>query len=184
MPAKIETMKVRLNTDDKWEMKAGSGPWQLPPNYPSLEVSEDQVGVFSYEIIGSGNVAFDAVAPFVQKAGANPQKSDFNNQFIVLGKGTRELTVIDVNGMKDGNGYSGDTYEYELRFTESAPPLDPIITNRGCCNSFAISSTEAVVYSLALASAGALAALGFRKWRANRPPLAASGPLGRDPKGL
>lgn len=169
MKAKLETMKVRLDGTNKWEMKVGSGSWQPGPNYPNLEVEEDEVGVFTYEIIGSNTVTFDPVAPFVQKAGASPQKSDFNDQFIVLGEGTRELTVIDVNGMENGGSYPGASYEYELHFAgqtgTNVPPLDPIITNMGCCRSYSISGTEAVVYSLLIAGAGALAVMGYRKWR-------------------
>lgn len=183
MPAKLESMKVRLNNDQKWEMKQGNGPWKLPPDYPQLEVGTGEVGVFTYEIIGSGGVQFDPVNPFVEKANANPQQPDFKDQFIVLGKGTKELTVIDVNGKAGSNNYSGGSYEYELRFTENAPPLDPIIKNLGCCKAVALTGAEAAAYSLAIAAAGALAALGLRKLRARTSPAAASGVAGKDQQG-
>ena len=177
MPAKFETMKVRLNNNNQWEMKQGKGPWQGPPNYPEIEVNKGDVGVFTYEIVGSGTVTFDPLDPFVQKANANPQQPDFGDQFRVFGKGERELTIIDVNGQDGTTDYPGGNYAYELRFSEGAPPLDPIIKNLGCCKAVELSSGEAVVYALTIAAGGALAAIGVRKLFSNRAPasVAAAG---------
>ena len=161
MKADLKDIKVRFQ-GGQWEMKKSGGGWEGPP-YPKLEVAEDDVGVLTYDIVGSNEVNFHPVDPFIQKPGANPKKSDFNDQFIVLGKGTRELTVIDVNGLKDGQNYQGDSYEYMLQFSNGSE-LDPIITNMGCCKLY--SQAEAVAYVIAFAAVCAMAFMGYRLWRA------------------
>lgn len=171
MKVKLDEIKVKFD-NNQWQMKVGGGGWQGPP-YPQIQVPEDNVGVLAFEIISTNDVNFHQSDPFVQKGGTiqNPQKADFNDQFIVLGKGERELTVIDVNGMKEGSTYQGGSYEYKLQFDVPAgsnipQQLDPIITNMGCCKLYSYSGIEVAGYSLLIATAGALAAVGYRKWRA------------------
>jgi hypothetical protein len=172
MPAKLDGMEIQYN-NNKWQMRLNQGNWQDPP-YPELVVGKEEVGVFTFKIVGSGDVVFHSTDPFIEKSSSQPGgPKDFKDQFIVLGKGTKDLTVIDVNGLKNGQGYGGGTYNYALQFT-GAPALDPIITNMGCCRStVAFSTGEAVVYSLVLAGAGALAMLGLRKLLAKPSPVAA-----------
>lgn len=183
MPAKLDGMELRL-INNKWQMRLNKGGWQDAP-YPQLSVDKEQVGVFTFQIVGAGEeVVFHPTDPFIEKPSTNPgAPKDFKDQFIVLGKGSKELTVIDVNGMKNGQGYDGGTYNYALQFT-GADPLDPIITNMGCCKATVSFSTgEAVVYSLILAGAGALAMLGLRKLLA-KPSPAAAGVARKDQQGL
>jgi hypothetical protein len=169
MPANLETIDVRLNSADKWQMRLNHGDWEDYPNYPDIVINRDDVGVLTYRIVGSGGVKFHDVQPFVEKSRPGNPPSDFLDQFKVYGAGTRELTIIDING-KDNSNYPGGTYNYELRFAgppnTTVPPLDPIITNMGCCRAIGLSGAEAVAYSLLIATAGALVAVGYRKWRA------------------
>jgi hypothetical protein len=161
MPTKLETIELKLNSSNQWLMKVGSGGWQAPP-YPELVVGQNEAGVFTFTIVGSGNAKFAGNA-FVQKANANPNKPDFADQFIAIPRGDKELIVVDTNQSKGGGPYPGGKYVYELNFV-GAPPLDPIITNNGCCQLY--STGELIAYGLAFAALCALAVVGFRNWRA------------------
>jgi len=175
MPTKPETIEVRWNTAaNDWSMRVGSGGWHLPP-YPELVVGPDEVGVFTFKIVGSGDAKFAADA-FSEKTNANPSKADFADQFSEHLRGSNELIVIDKNEAKGGGHYPGGKYEYQLNFM-GMKPLDPIITNNGCCQLY--STGELIAYGIALAALCALAVMGFRNWRARRAaPSGGTGPSG------
>jgi hypothetical protein len=129
MRADQKTMFVRWdNQTNQWTM-GEKEPLKGPP-YPKFVLGEDHVGVYKFQIVGSGNVNFHPTEPFVAK-GANPP--DFANQFLVVdGAGTNKLIVLDVNSGAPGVEYAGGDYVYQLQF-DTKKPLDPIITNGGCC---------------------------------------------------
>lgn len=181
MPVKKQNIKLKYDPQAQtWEMDDGKSGFKGSSDYPKLEVEHGHVGVFTFKIQDSGgSIVFDQKDPFTAKAGS---PADFNEQFTVLGNGTRTLTVIDANASANGGEYQGGTYTYALNFN-SVESLDPIITNMGCCKSLAMSGAEAVGYSLFLAGAGALAAVGYRKWRAKRSPTAAGAAGVNTPKG-
>lgn len=164
MPTKKETIELRFDTSsDKWGMRlGGTGPFNYGPNYPVLKVDEDQVGVFTFTIIGSSGRDFADTDAFVPKGNGMP---DFADQFLVFGEGTRELTVIDLNEAAGGGSYAGGNYRYELHF-DKEPPLDPIITNNGCCKF--LSQGEAIAYSIAVAAVIPLAIISYRRWQSKR----------------
>lgn len=174
MPTKQDTIQLKF-ASNQWSMKHGGGPWQLPPNYPQLIVGENQVGLFVFEIAPSTNATFSS-NPFTQKGGVN-SKADFPDQFLVFPMNSKKLIVVDTNENKGGGHYAGGTYDYQLNFV-GATPLDPIITNTGCCRLY--SQAELISYSLAAASLLLLYILVLRPWLARRaaaspPPNTAAG---------
>ena len=176
MPTKQETIQVKFDTGaNEWSMRKGGGPWQLPPNYPTLEVDENEVGLFTFEIVATNDATFAADA-FSEKPGVNPPKADFPDQFLEFPMGPKKLIVVDTNEAKGGGHYSGGTYEYQLNFV-GKKPLDPIITNNGCCQLF--SNSELISYSLAAVSMLLLIMLVVRPWLARR----AAGPPSSGPSG-
>ncbi len=163
MPTKQGIIRLKFDTTaNEWAMKVGSGGFQLPP-YPTLVVGKNQVGLFTFQIEPETNATF-ATTPFTQKGGI-PQKADFSDQFIVIPQGSKTLVVVDTNEHKGGGNYPGGSYEYQLNFV-GMKPLDPIITNNGCCQLF--STGELIAYGLAFAALCALAVVGFRNWRARQ----------------
>ena len=132
MPANQKTMLVRYDSQaGHWKM-GEQEPLSGPSNYPKLKADADHVGLYKFQIVGSGGVTFDQATPFLPK-GTNPP--DFNRQFIVAdGNGTRKLVVLDLNSGEAGEEYEGGEYVYQLKFSNGTM-LDPIITNGGCCQS-------------------------------------------------
>jgi hypothetical protein len=64
--------------------------------------------------------------------------------------------VVDTNENKGGGPYHGGNYDYQLNFV-GKKPLDPIISNNGCCKLF--SEKEIISYSLDALSVLLLAVL-------------------------
>ena len=162
MPVKQKAIDIRLHADG-WRMKKDDGTWVKPADYPPIDIAYNEVGLLKFKIIGSPKFAAN---PFVQKEDANPYHADFADQFSILAKTPKELLVIDLNQASGGGPYAGGNYAYELHFANDVDPLDPIITNNGCCRF--VSNAEAVAYAVAFAALIPLAVIGYRRWRANR----------------
>jgi hypothetical protein len=131
----VSKADLKLNFDkqkNEWRMAKDMGHAQGPGNYPKLEVANDHQGQFVFKIQNPQGTTFSQKA-FVPKAGKN-NPGDFAKQFTVTGQGTDTLTVsvANSNTTNPGQPYTGGEYHYELLFTDK-PALDPIITNRGCC---------------------------------------------------
>jgi hypothetical protein len=160
---------LKLNFDShksEWRMAKDDGMSKGPDDYPKLKVEKDHEGQFTFVIQNPKGIKFAATDPFAPKAGkANP--GDFGDQFAVSGHGTDTLVVKDANANKDGGQYAGGDYHYELRFSEGAP-LDPIITNGGCCNNI---QGNLVYFGLGAVALLALIVLVVRPMMAKRSPM-------------
>ena len=174
MPTKAITTKAHAVTvtfepnAGYWMMDVGNGR-KGPPDYPTLEVPYNHKGEITFRITDTPGVSF-ANPAFVQKKG-KPDPGDFGAQFQakVTGNG-KILTILDANTSPNGQRQNKD-YHYELNFTNEVP-LDPIITNMGCCRSTAD-------YSAYYAIGAGVALVAFylffiRPWLARR--AAGSGP--------
>jgi hypothetical protein len=177
MQAKItkEKDKAELKLtykDGKWRMAKGMEHAKGKGEYPVLEVKESKEGQFTFKISNQDDVTF-AEVPFGPMAGAdNP--SDFAEQFQVRKADSKKI-VVDVRNAnpKDPEAdYAGGVYTYELRF-DGAPPLDPIITNGGCCKALTSSGgtmslvSESAAAGIALGAAALVVVLAAR-WRRAR----------------
>ena len=179
-----KTIEVKFDPSaGYWTMNPGNGTFYGPP-YPDLVVPYRDKGEFTFKIVQTPGAEFGNPA-FVRKNG-KPDPGDFGNQFSqsvqVENNKKTKLVVNDQNAYPGNDKFHKKDYHYELRFLDGSK-LDPIITNMGCCKSYSFSGAEAVGYSLLLVTAGALAAMGYRKWRAKRSSAAAGGVAGKASKG-
>jgi len=147
-----ETMKLSENLQGggtEWWMAQGNNTARGPGNYPTLTVSSDDTGEFTFTVLYPAGVTFARTNAFGPKAGAqNPP--DFWDQFTVSPGGTKSLVVKDANANKAGGPYAGGDYYYELHFSDGST-LDPVITNGGCCR------TISTHYSIAYLAIGVVA---------------------------
>lgn len=158
-----ETMRLNyVESRKEWRMAKGMGHAQGPGNYPELTVQPNHTGKFTFKILNPDDVTFAAKDPFVPKAGkTNP--GDFKHQFSWDGEGTDTLTVYVKNNNANGGSYDGGVYHYQLQFNK-AVPLDPIISNLGCCQKIAGGSNLAA-YSLGAVGILALGVVAYKLLR-------------------
>jgi len=164
-----DTIRLSYAEDNGgWWMAKGQGNAKPKNDYPKLKVDFDKSGEFTFVIQNANGTKF-AKDAFVPK-GNNP--SDFGSQFTVTGQGTETLKVMVKNEdpTNPTKKYDGGNYTYALQFTDK-PPLDPIITNGGCCRA---NQTSIVYYSLGAVALVALVVLVIR------PMLARSGGAMKD----
>lgn len=155
--------------DGEWRMAKGMENAKGKGEYPALEVKESKEGQFTFKIDYPSSLTF-AEVPFGPQAGAdNPP--DFADQFAVRKVDSKKI-VVEVRNANPKNpeaDYEGGVYTYELRFKD-APPLDPIITNGGCCKNLTVSGgtmslvSESAAVGIIL-GAVALVVLLAARWR-------------------
>jgi hypothetical protein len=130
---------MQANTNTKTQaieltFEPQAGYWLMdgkgPPDYPTLVVPMNHKGQFTFTIKDTPGVTFGSPA-FVKKTG-KPDPGDFGSQFQQAKPNGKTLVVTDANANQNGQPYGRKDYHYELRFTNDVP-LDPIITNMGCC---------------------------------------------------
>ena len=158
--------------DGKWRMAKGMENAKGKGEYPTLQVKESKEGQFTFKIDYPSNLTF-ADVPFGPMAGAdNPP--DFDQQFTVRKADPKKIIVdvLNANPKDPTADYAGGVYTYELRFKD-APPLDPVITNGGCCKNLRSSGdtmhlvSESAELGIAL-GAVALAVFVAARWRRAR----------------
>jgi len=134
-----------------WRMADGMKPAQGPGDYPKLAIKYNEEGLIVFKILHPQDTKFAATDAFVPKAGKN-NPADFAAQFTVTGQGTDTLTVKVENAdtSKPGQPYKGGDYHYQLQFTNKGP-LDPIISNGGCCYSNLQSTSFLIAAGVAIA---------------------------------
>lgn len=168
-----DTAELKLTfKDGKWRMAKGMEVAKGKGEYPALEVKESKEGQFTFKINNQDDVTF-ADEPFGPMAGAdNPP--DFAQQFSVRKVDAKSIVVdvLNADPTDPTAPYPGGVYTYELRFKD-APPLDPVITNGGCCKSLASSVDNMSLVSESAAAgvalgAVALAVLVAARWRRAR----------------
>ena len=169
-----DTAELKLTfKDGKWRMAKGMKNSEGKGEYPALEVNESKEGQFTFKIDYPNDGVVFAEEPFGPMVGAdNPP--DFKQQFDVRKVDSKKI-VVDVRNANPTDPeapYAGGVYTYELRFKD-APPLDPIITNGGCCKNLMSSGdtmslvSESAAAGIAL-GAVALVVLVAARWRRAR----------------
>ena len=168
-----DTAELKLTfKDGNWRMAKGMENAKGKGEYPELKVKESKEGQFTFKIEHPSDLTF-AEVPFGPMEGAdNPP--DFAEQFSVRKAAPNKIVVevLNANPKDPAADYAGGVYTYELRFND-APPLDPVITNGGCCKSLTSSGgtmsmvSESAAAGIAL-GAVALAVLAAARWRRAR----------------
>lgn len=165
-----DTAELKLTyKNGKWRMAKGMANSEGKADYPKLEVKESKEGQFTFKIDYPDDASF-ADVPFGPMTGAkNPP--DFAEQFSWRKVDSKKI-IVDVRNADPNDptaDYAGGVYTYELRFKD-APPLDPIITNGGCCKNLAVSGgamnlvSEPAAVGISLGAA-ALVILVAARWR-------------------
>ena len=162
-------------TTGRWTMDDGNGA-KGPSSYPRIVVPYNHKGEIVFKIKDTGGAKVEFANPaFVRKTN-KPDPGDFPAQFTsTVSGGGKILTVTDANSSANGQPHQTD-YHYELLFT-GARPLDPIITNMGCCQV----ARDNYLLPLAIGGAALLAIYFFvvRPWLA-RKSVQAKPPASRD----
>ena len=132
---KVDKADLKLNyvpKDKEWRMAKDMDNAQGSDNYPKLKVDYGNTGEFTFKIQNPKNVTFAESDPFVVKPGKG-SPNDFASQFSVAANNGDTLVVKVANANPNGGEYPGGDYHYQLNFNAGIPPLDPILTNGGCC---------------------------------------------------
>lgn len=139
MPKPAKATNVSLSYD------SGSGTWKMgftgdnmvsPDQFAPIVVPFGWEGKITFTIVNSpANVTFADQDPITVLPFTNwkDKPTAVDPQFSVKSSQT-ELVVKDLNGHPDHpqKGYDGGHFNYVLHF-DNAPPIDPIISNSGCC---------------------------------------------------
>lgn len=136
-PANFE-VKMKYNaTNRTWALYHGNqGPYTVD-NFPKITVPYGHTGTITFNIVESPGVTFDPTNPLLAMPVTNPpsKPNGLDPQFKVESNSTpTALVVSDLNGVpgKPHDVYAATDYNYALKFV-GARPIDPIISNSGCC---------------------------------------------------
>lgn len=174
MPKPAKNFDVALTYDgntQSWGMVHGGGPKVGPKNFAPIKVDYGWEGKITFTIVGSPNVTFADQNPILAAPVTNPasKPTALDPQFTVHPSSTpTKLVVKDLNGVpgQSQKGYDGGDFNYVLNF-KNAQPIDPIISNGGCCRPAPVQNNIAY-YAIGAVALIALIVLVLRPMLARR----------------
>lgn len=138
-PAKIKDVSLTYDAKSKsWTLSGADGGKVSPKDFAPIKVDYGYEGKITFTIKDSPrDVTFAGKDPMLAAPVTDPpsKPTKLDPQFTILPSSTpTKLVVRDLNGVPGQNhqGYSGGDYNYVLNFN-NASPIDPIISNSGCC---------------------------------------------------
>lgn len=175
-PARIKEVSLTYDAASKsWAMSAGNSGKKSPKDFAPIKVDYGYEGRIIFTITDSPReVTFADKDPMFAAPVTDPpsKPTGLDPQFTIQSNSTpTKLVVRDLNGVPGQNhqGYAGGDYNYVLNFNNAAP-IDPIISNSGCCQP--MGGDSIVYYALGGVALLALLVLVLRPIlaRRNHPP--------------
>lgn len=129
---------IELKYDgESWGMSKAGQQKFTPEDFPPIKIKYGHSGEITFKIVESPGVTFDPTTPMLAAKLTNPpsKPTALDPQFTINPNSTSTVLIVDdLNGVpnKPQKGYDKTDFNYVLNFV-NAKPVDPVISNGGCC---------------------------------------------------
>ena len=135
-----DTHVVEVKYDAAAESWGLSNPGKskvAPADFPAIKISYGYEGEITFKIVDSPGVTFDPTNPILAAKVTVPasKPTGLDPQFTVDPASSPTVLIVDdLNGVpgKPQKAYDKTDFNYVLNFV-NAKPVDPVISNGGCC---------------------------------------------------
>lgn len=134
-----ETHVIELKYDgESWGMSKAGQQKFAPEDFPPIKIKYGHSGEITFKIVESPGVTFDPTTPMLAAKLTNPpsKPTALDPQFTINPNSTSTVLIVDdLNGVpnKPQKAYGKTDFNYVLNFV-NANPVDPVISNGGCCS--------------------------------------------------
>ena len=134
------------STNKAWGLSKGGITKMAPEDFPPIKIKYGYAGEITFKIVESPGVTFAPTNPILAaKVTVPPSKpTGLDPQFTIDPASTSTVLIVDdLNAVpgKPHQGYDKTDFNYVLNFV-NADPVDPVISNGGCCKPTGSSVTE------------------------------------------